>query len=345
MKVAFQAGMVSKVALVACLMAAAAAADPFAFLAPSVMVTDDERMTLARGDVVARALDAHRGQVAVLAIVRTTADPAVLVSATRDIGQLKKSRFVSAIQRFSDPPQLSDLDALVLSPRDRQALEDCEVGNCSFKLAAIEIEALRRQRYGDVDGARVIAAFRQVLLDRVRAYQASGLAALPPVANRPKPWRLDEVAAALDAQSPRVPPPRLGPWLPDRQTANGELESFLYWSQEWYGSGKPVILVTHVVIYQDRLNRAIVAGRQIFASRYMNGGLSLTAITTDAAGTRYLAYLNRSAVDLLGGVFGGFARSMLQSRLARDVPELVLKLRDRLERNSHASSSDSLRHE
>ena len=338
--------MVSKVALVACLMAAAAAADPFAFLAPSVMVTDDERMTLARGDVVARALDAHRGQVAVLAVVRTTADPAVLVSATRDIGRLKKSRFVSAIERFSDPPELSDLDALVLSERDRQALKDCEVGKCSFKLAAIEIEALRRQRYGDVDGDRVTAAFRQVLLDRVQAYQASGLASLPPVANRPKPWRLDEVAAALEAQSPPVPrAPRLDTWQRDRQGANGQRESFLYWSQEWYGSGKPVILVTHVVIHQDRPDQALVVGRQIFASRYMNGGLSLTAITTDAAGTRYLAYLNRSAVDLLGGVFGGFARSMLQSRLARDVPELVLKLRDRLERNSHASSSDSLRHE
>jgi hypothetical protein len=89
---------------------------------------------------------------------------------------------------------------------------------------------------------------------------------------------------------------------------------------------------------------AMVVGKQIFASRYINGALSMTAVTAPDAGGRYLIYLNRSTVDLLGGVFGGITRAVLESRLTGEVPELVGRLRDRLERSRHVSRPDSLRH-
>lgn len=172
---------------------------------------------------------------------------------------------------------------------------------------------------------------------------SAGLAALPPIANRSTSWRLDDVLSGLQAQSPhllQVPP--LGAWLRGRES--DYIESFLYWSQEHYGSGKPVIAVTHLGILRDSRG-AVVVGKQIFASRYMNGALSLITLTTDQAGAHYLVYLNRSTVDLLDGLFGAIARGMLESRLSSEVPEIILKLRDRLERSRYATSSDRLRDE
>ena len=326
------------------LIAAVGAADPFALLAPRVTLSDRERAALARGDVVVQTPPGHEGQVATFAATRTSADADTLVAAARDIAALKKSSFVLAIRRFSDPPRLSDLDELVLSERDVSALAACEVGRCSFKLAAIEIETLKRSRYGDRHGERITNAFRQILLDRVRAYASAGIAALPPIANRSTSWRLDDEFSALQAQSPRLlQAPPLGAWLRDHRREEGDpIESFLYWSQEYYGSGKPVIAVTHLGILRDSRG-AMVVGKQIFASRYMNGALSLIALITDRTGTRYLIYLNRSTVDLLDGLFGGVARALLESRLSSEIPEMILKLRDRLERSRHASSADPLR--
>ena len=321
--------------------------DPFSPIAPAVTLSDVQRAAIDRGEVLAFPVPAQRGQVVVFGATRVDAEPELLARAVRDIAALRKSRVVEAIHRFSDPPLLSDLDELQLSERDLAALAACEIGSCSFKLAAIEIENLKRRRYGDVGGERLTAALRQVLFDRVVAYRAAGLAALPPIANRGKPWRLHDVFAAMAAASPRLlQSPPLDAWLRDRRPPNGDVETLLYWSKEYYGAGKPVILLTELAIYQPASRDAvIVAFKQIFSSRYMDGALSVMAITTDAAGAHYLMYLNRTTVDLLGGLFGGLKRAMLESRVSDEMPEIIVRLRERLERRSHVSSLDSVRHD
>ncbi len=61
--------------------------------------------------------------------------------------------------------------------------------------------------------------------------------------------------------------------------------------------------------------------------------------------SRYLTYLNRSSVDVLGGFLGSVKRAVLESRLSGDVPEIITKLRTRLERNAYDSRPRSLRHD
>ena len=328
------------------ILAATAAADPLAWLAPCVALSSGEHRALTRGEVVARTLRAHGDQVAVFAVTRINADAAALVQAARDIGDLKKSSFVDATRRFSSPPVLADLDDLVLSDRDVAALAACELNRCSFKLTAEEIAAVRAARaVGGANHDALQDALRRVLLDRATIYLSGGLNAVPPIVNRGDPWRLAETWGELLDQSRCVAQdPPLADWLAEFPHRDGNVESFLYWSQEHYGAGKPVILMTDLALLREPPDRAVVIGRQIFSSRYMNGALSLTAIATDAAGAHYLIYLNRSAVDLVGGLFGGLKRSMLESRLSSQVPEIIVKLRNRLERSRYASSPDPLRH-
>ena len=327
--------MLKSLMAAAALSAAMAAANPLGVVAPCVSLSSRELRALGRGEVVARTLPSNDHQVAVLAVTRLTATPATLVESTRNIAELKKSSFVTAIHRFSDPPRLSDLDALMLVPRDIEALSQCQPGRCSFKLSQPEIQAIANARaVAAADADAVPRAFRRVLFDRVNAYLAGGLEAIPAIANRSNSHALAEIMAELRDESHcamQLPP--LAEWLRGVPRRGNGVESFLYWSQESYGAGKPVTLVTHVAILHDSPDRAIVVGKQIFSSRYMDGAISLTAITTDAAtGARHLIYLNRSAVDLLGGFFGGLKRSLLESRLKGEIPEIIQRLRGRLER-------------
>jgi hypothetical protein len=314
------------------------AADPFSLLAPAITISAADRRNLDRGAIVTRTLEGDEREVGVFAMSRINVPPETLIAQARAIEDLKRSSFVTAIQRFSNPPRLDDLDQLMLTARDVEAAARCTIGDCSFKLSAPEIELLRSwSTAGTPDrDAAIQRAFRQVVLARVKAYLAGGLAAVPAVANRSKPLHLDRVFQGIvSAGLPLSGAPGATEWLRDFPGGTANVESFLYWSQENYGAGKPVVAVTHLGLFapDSAGDPAIVLGKQIFATRYMTGGLALTAVTTDTeTGARYLVYLNRTGVDLLGGFFGPLKRSILESRLKSELPEIIQKLRVRLER-------------
>ena len=118
------------------------APDPLAFLEPGIELTRGERARLNANEAVARALPGQDGQLAVLAATRLDAPAEALVAWTRAIAAFKRSQFVLAIGRFSDPPVLSDLDALTLDDDDVDELRRCRPGDCGVKLSASEIAAL-----------------------------------------------------------------------------------------------------------------------------------------------------------------------------------------------------------
>lgn len=321
------------------------AADPVTILLPHLRLSLADRQALANGDPVAGTLQAPKDQIGVFAIARTNASGETLLNSARAIEDLERSSFVTAIRRFSEPPVISDLEPLVLSPRDVDAVLACEVGSCSFKFTEREIGLLRSQLNKVAPLKRrehAQAAFRNVVLARVQAYLAGGLASLSPIVNRGKPFCLDDIfTKIMTAASPIPGAPCTADWLGGKAAAEDHIESFLYWSQETYGAGKPVVTVTHVGLVSPKAPGEpwLVLGKQIFASRYMMGGFALTALTSDSGtGERYLVYVNRTAVDLLGGFFAPLKRSMLESALKRQGPEIIGKLRQRLERNPPPAS-------
>ena len=84
--------------------------------------------------------------------------------------------------------------------------------------------------------------------------------------------------------------------------------------------------------YDPGLPDALVAGKEIFATHYVNASLGLTAIVRGEPGAHnYLAYVNRSEVDMLGGMFGGLVRWFMQRRLRSEAADVLRGLRRRLE--------------
>jgi hypothetical protein len=314
--------------------------DPFEFFAPTIVLSEVQRQRLERDEPVVRSLPGGDGQLAVLVVTRLDAPPDALVAWTRRIAQLKQSRFVLAIGRFSDPPTPADLDELSLDERDVEAIRECRPGDCALKLSAPEIESLKSAAESGGKGwhQAVEQEFRRLVVARVNLYRTAGLSALPPTHDRSTPKHLEKAFASILAKSPYLERlPNVERWLKNypNVTAAG-IESFFYWSKEQYGRGKPVISVTHVGIVHTQsghnLPAVVVAGKQILATHYVEGALGLTMVMPDSASeTSYLVYLNRSQLDLLKGPFSGVFRGALEDRLERNAPEVVRGLRARLE--------------
>jgi hypothetical protein len=281
-----------------------AGSDPFQFLTPSIAVSAEDGARIDRDQVLARVLSGRSGQLAVFVATRLNAPPDALV-ALRAIAELQRR---------------------------------CRPGDCGLKLSAGAMELLTAA-LGRTGESRDIAQreVRQLLIERVQQDRAGGLAALAPPADRTKSRRPDEALSAIVGQSPYLARlPQVIAWLNDYPHADSGVESFFNWSKEYYGGGKPVISITHVGIVRPesdhRLPAIPVAGKQSLATDYFEGGLGLTMVLRDAAhGTPYLAYINRSQVDMLRGFFGAFVRGVLEDRVERQAPLIVRGLRARLE--------------
>jgi len=316
-----------------------AADDPFAFFQPLVTVRPSDRQRIDRGEILARILPGRDGDVVVFAASRLDSEPEALVHWTRAIEAMKTGPFVKAIRRFSDPPVLSDLDALVLDEVDLQDIRRCRSGKCGMKLAEPEIQSLRMA--AAVAGAEWKSAvqqeFRRVLLARVARYHAEGVMGLGPYVDHSEVTLPRDVFASIVDRSPylRGHMPAIADGL--LQSPKVDLpntESFLYWSKEHYGSGKPVIAVTHVHIVRpggSPLPDVLVLGQEVYASHYRDGSLGITAIVGGGDTARYLLYLNRSRLDMLGGLLGGLKRSLIEGRLESEVKPTIATVRRRLE--------------
>jgi hypothetical protein len=102
--------------------------------------------------------------------------------------------------------------------------------------------------------------------------------------------------------------------------------------------------VTHLSIFRGAGGTqpdALVAGRGIFATHYVNASLGLTALVRAApGGPNYFVYLNRSDLDLLTGPFAGIMKRIIQRRVRSEAASVLRGLRQRLESGVPAQAVD-----
>jgi hypothetical protein len=303
------------------------------FLRGRLALTPPELASLETGQTIAKLPRTPEArELAAFAITRTDIPADFLVGQVRDIVNFKTGENVLQIGKFSNPPLLADLAGLTLDDADIDAIRRCRLNSCDIKVPESFIDRFRK----DVNWSapnyreRATAVMRELMLERVNAYSRSGNAALGEY--RDKSYRLnlaDELRTLLE------PAPYMyeytlefQKYLQDYPQARpADTEDFMYWSKEEFGL-KPVISLTHVVIYKRRVangTNVLIASKGIYASHYVESSLGLTGYIhrpqPEARGA-YLIYINRTRADALRGFFGGLKRALI-----------VRSLRDATHRN------------
>jgi hypothetical protein len=322
--------------------------DPFAVFHPTVVVGAADRERLDRGDVIVRVLPSESGEIAIFAAVRVDADEPRLASWVAEIAQLLKSPLVPEIARFSAPPRLEDLDSFELDDDDLNEIRRCQPADCGLKLNASEVALLRAGIGPGRSNWRSAAqtAFRRLILKRVQAYLEGGLAALRPYADHGGSPAVSDAFSSIVRHSVYLGEhlPALADYLVRYpQGTLQDADSFVYWSKERL-AGRTIVTATHVSILRpgdESLPDVIVAGKQVFATRYMSGLLNITTIVRGAPGQHYLVYVNRSRVDVLDRWFGGVARMVIERRVKGDASDALRGLRRRLESGPPAAAIGS----
>ena len=335
----------------------APATDPArAFLSDAFGISDADLSRVTAGQVVARTLDvSHPHEVATLGVVRIRITPDFYVSRLADIARFKRDPAVLQIGTFTDPPAPADLAGLTLDDADVGRLRDCRVGHCGVQLPAQAIERFRtevnwRARDKQHDATRVM---REVLLDYVTRYRASGPAAALEYADTPVPFNLDrEFTEVLDAD-PRTwrHAGGLHTHLTQYPNVSGDGgRDLIYWSKERV-NGRPVVSVTHLAIVPMRDESPAefaIASKQIYAMHYFDASLGVTVLVRDRSAplpATYVVYLNRSRIDVFDGVFGGLARRIVSGKARSLVSDQLARLQQTLEGQfERRDDHDPLRH-
>ncbi len=280
------------------------------FLGTAVALESAQVTAVRRGDAVVTVLETELSrEIAVFGIAAVAVSRDAYIRWVLDFSDSTRPATRRRLGVFSDPPNEADVRDLVIVERDLDALKTCRPGACVTKLPAAAMTRL----HGEVDwsagdvGARVTALARQGLLEYVADYRARGNAALVVYDDRGN-VRAAEAFTDLLSATPQVYQyaPALQRYLagyPD--VALPDAVDVLYWSEDELPQLRPVLSVTHQVVYAppERPDLTLVAAKQIYANHYFEAAFELTCFV-EAAGDStgpggYLVVLRRYRFDQL----------------------------------------------
>jgi hypothetical protein len=296
--------------------------------------------------VVGTILDArHPSQLVFFGAARISVTPGVFINAVANTAALWRGAKVPRTGTFSRPAMPADVEEMQLPDADLDALRGCRPGDCSVKVSADEMKRLAEAARRDPERWRdaLQREFRSVVVDRIRAYQTSGMAGLAPFHDHEQPIdparAFSQVAAATNLVNETAR--QLVEYLaryPALPLPPGAREQ-IYWLQT-VQTPKPTIQALHGTFRLGTDHpavEAVVVSRQVFATHYVNASLAVTALVRDDAGNRYLFYMNRSAADGLEGAFPGLRRFFIERRIRPGARDAFAALKTRLEQRARNS--------
>lgn len=310
------------------------------FLTTSFGFSRDDLAALRDRRAAVRALPSTDSrEVATVGAIVIEASPRSYVARLRNVASFKRGENVSQIGVFSRSPVIGDTDALTLPEKDRRSLAGCRPSRCDVQLPGDAIERMTRdvawRSQAEADQAN--AAFRAELARIAATYVGLGEAGMPVYHDTPS-----STSTAVEFRSMVWDEPailrefdQLSEHLRGFPRATPGVEDLLYWSREKVG-GAEVISITHLSI-QAVVDRApvtfIAASRQVYSTHYFDASLGLTILLAESpdAGSTVVVYVNRSRVDVFGGLLGSVKRSIAASRSRAALGKFLTGVRHKVE--------------
>jgi hypothetical protein len=318
--------------------------EPFKFFRDYAELKEDQIAAIRNGKAFAKIMESRTpDEVFVFGSVYVQSTPEQYLKLASDIAELRQLPSYLAIRKFSDPPQLSDLDGFTLEADDIKQLKNCKPGKCDVQLPADAMDAFRQSvNWSAPDAADQADQLAQKMaLEAIQRYAQGGNAALGTYMDKHHPAVVGETFASLLSRSKALPAylPELEHYLleyPEAQSEN--IQSEFYWEKVNFGL-KPTLRIVQAIVYRDSRSTEpayALAVKQLYASHYFETALDLTVCVRDQENPGrgfYLITLKGSQQAGLTGLKGGIVRKVAvdktRSALERSLGAIKQKLESR----------------
>jgi hypothetical protein len=320
-------------------------AEPIAFFRDYVGLKENQIADIRLGKAVARVLESRTpDQVFVFGSVYVQSTPETYLKLASDIEALRKLPNYLAIHKFSDPPQLSDLEGFTLEADDIKQLKNCEPGRCDVQLPTEAMDAFKQSvNWSAPDAANQANRLAQKLaLEALQRYMQGGNAALGTYRDKHHPAAVGDTFRSLLSRSKALPVyfPELEHYLldyPEAKSENSQTE--FYWEKVNFGL-KPTLRIVQAVVYRGPRSADpayVIAVKQLYASHYFEAALDVTVCLRDQENPErgfYLITLKGSQQAGLTGLKGGIVRKVAVDRTRSSLERALGAIKQKLESRS-----------
>lgn len=317
--------------------------EPGTFFREYVGLNAEQIQSIQRGKAIARVVESRTpDEVFVFGAVYVNATPDSYLKMAADIDALRKLPSYLAIQKFSDPPQLSDLEGFTMEADDVKELRNCRPGHCEVQLPEKSMERFQKEvNWSGPDAAADANKLaRRMVLEALTRYQEGGNAALGTYRDKKNPAAVSEVFKSLLSRSKAMPAylPGLNNYLLDYPKAETQnIQSEFYWEKVNFGL-KPTLRVVQAIVYRGTKPTEpayAVAVKQLYSSHYFETALDLTVCvkpTGDEKGRGfYLITLKGSQQAGLTGFKGGIVRKVAVDKTRSSLEKALVSIKQKLE--------------
>jgi hypothetical protein len=313
------------------------------FFGKYIGLSDDQVEAIRSGKSVAKILDSPTAdEVFVFGAVYVRSTPEKYLKLASDIEALKKLPNYLAIRKFSDPPQLSDLDGFSLEAEDFKALQKCREGKCEVQLPTNAMDEFRTKVNWSAPDAEEQAnrIAKASVLEALKKYQEGGNAELGVYRDKNNPVAVEEAFQSLVSRSKALPVylPELQAYLLNYPKVKSEhVESEFYWEKVNFGL-KPTIRLLQTVLYRGTDSKGpeyAVAVKQLYASHYFHTALDLTVCVRDGRDKQqgmFLIALKGSQQAGLTGFKGSIVRKVAVDKTRSSLERALTATKVALER-------------
>ena len=314
------------------------------FLSQKIGLSQDQIAAIQNGQPFAKNLESRSpAEIFVFGVIYINAAPEAYVKFATDFDRLRQVPGYLAIQRFSEPPQLSDLQGFGFDSDDVKGLKNCKPGNCVVQLPGSTMEDLRKSiDWSAPNVEEEVNQFVQKLaLSRLLMYQKNGNRILGAVYNDKKQEVnvADQFKYMLSyAQALPKDLPDFYNYLlnyPEAKPAN--VENSFYWDKVKFGL-KPTLRIIHVLTMHGTNAREpayVIAEKQLYSSHYFETALDLTFCIRDSGNSKgtgfYLVRVMGSEQAGLTGFKGSMIRKVAVSHSVSDLQKLLASIKTALE--------------
>jgi hypothetical protein len=302
-------------------------------------LTTEEITQITNGTPVVKVIDTDdKSAVNVFGAIYIKVPVTNFVALYQDLSQLKNTAGILAINKFSNPPQLSDLDQFALTDEDVKDLSSCKLNDCEVQLPEAAIDDLRKDiDWGSPDAAnKVNALFRQGIINGLKKYQAQGNSALSDYRDKSQPFLIAQQFQQLLSSTAGLLTyiPEFHNYLLSYPNATLEnSQTYFYWETVKFGL-KPTSRVNHVAIYQKPGSNIYAIGdKQLYATHYFETAIDLTFCVIDSTNPSgfYLITRKGSIQQGLTGVKGSIVRKVAVDRTQSSLKDGLMMFKQKLE--------------